>query len=291
MRADFGVKETLANDFGAGQREAAGDDREIRAGTGQYRSYDVHEICCCMEICGSCGRNPAHRRCVPAGGSALQGVSAKPTLLLRGDREQCAGIHGGFDYGSDEAGFEAKASEGSCAGVGSRWRVFVAGERRIGGNRRFGDGHAVEGYRDGPGVRSQRGRDLRRQPRNVLSSSTRRMPAHRGSVNKWPEAAAEVAAAAEAAEVAVAAPEVAAVALRWLRWLRLLLVVGILPHLLTAALCDCVAGWFRHGRVRSGSTRPSCVGCGAAPADATHFACQMPAERMVIDPASRRRFG
>ena len=50
MRADFGVKETLANDSGAGQREAGGDDREIRAGTEQYRSYDVHEICCCMEI-------------------------------------------------------------------------------------------------------------------------------------------------------------------------------------------------------------------------------------------------
>ena len=29
MRADLGVKETLANDSGAGQREAAGDDMEI----------------------------------------------------------------------------------------------------------------------------------------------------------------------------------------------------------------------------------------------------------------------
>jgi len=79
-----------------------------------------------------------------------------------------AGRHGGLNYATDEAGFEAKAPEGSRTGVGSRWRVFVAGERRIGGNRRFGDGHAVEGYRDGPGVRSHRGGDLRRQPRHVL---------------------------------------------------------------------------------------------------------------------------
>jgi hypothetical protein len=85
-----------------------------------------------------------------------------------GDREHMCWYSWRSDYGSDDAGFEAKASEGSCAGVGSRWRVFVAGEWRIGGNRRFGDRHAVQGYRDGPGVRPHRGRDLRRQPRHVL---------------------------------------------------------------------------------------------------------------------------
>ena len=140
---------------------------EIRAGTGQYRSYDVHEICCCMQSAvlavGSrrtgCAFLQAARPCKVR-------VQALPCCF--GRPRTCAGIDGGFDYGSDDAGFEAKASEGSCAGVGSRWRVFVAGERRIGGNRRFGDRHAVQGYRDGPGVRPHRGRDLRRQPRHVL---------------------------------------------------------------------------------------------------------------------------
>ena len=168
MRADFGVKETLANDSGAGQREAAGDDREIRAGTGQYRSYDVHEICCCME---TAVRAVGTRR---TGGAFPQAARLARCLCKAypaasgGDREHMCWYSWRSDYGSDEAGFEAKASEGCRTGVGCRWRVFVAGERRIGGNRRFGDGHAVEGYRDGPGVRSQRGGDLRRQPRHVL---------------------------------------------------------------------------------------------------------------------------
>jgi len=108
---------------------------------------------------------PSVRSCRRLG---LARCECKAYPAASGRPRTCAGIHGGFDYGSDEAGFEAKAPEGSRAGVGSRWHVFVAGERRIGGNRRFGDGHAVEGYRDGPGVRPHRGGDLRRQPRHVL---------------------------------------------------------------------------------------------------------------------------
>jgi hypothetical protein len=108
---------------------------------------------------------PSVRSCRRLG---LARCECKAYPAASGRPRTCAGIHGGFDYGSDEAGFEAKAPEGCRTGVGSRWRVFVAGERRIGGNRRFGDGHAVEGYRDGPGVRPHRGGDLRRQPRHVL---------------------------------------------------------------------------------------------------------------------------
>ena len=156
-----------SNDSGAGQREAVGDDREIRAGTGQYRSYDVHGICCCME---SAVRAVGTRRIgdafLQAARSCKEQVQSLPCCF--GRPRTCAGIHGGFDYGSDEAGFEAKAPEGSRTGVGSCWRVFVAGEWRIGGNRRFCDGHAVERYRDGTGVRAQRGGDLRRQLGNLL---------------------------------------------------------------------------------------------------------------------------
>jgi hypothetical protein len=37
----------------------------------------------------------------------------------------------GLQYAKDEAGFAAKASEGSRAGAGTGWRFFVIGERRI----------------------------------------------------------------------------------------------------------------------------------------------------------------
>jgi hypothetical protein len=47
---------------------------------------------------------------------------------------------GGRYYGAREASFEAKASEESRTGVGSRW-VVVAGGRRIRGNRWAGCGY------------------------------------------------------------------------------------------------------------------------------------------------------
>ena len=53
---------------------------------------------------------------------------------------------GGFDYAACEACFEAKAHEGSLAGVGSRWDVFVTGGRRIRSNRRAGGGCTAVGY-------------------------------------------------------------------------------------------------------------------------------------------------
>ena len=198
---------------------------------------------------------PAVRSCRRLG---LARCECKPYPAASGDREHVLEFMEDFDYGSDEA----EAPERSRPGVGSCWRVFVAGERRIGGNRQFGDGHAVEGYRDGP-------RDLlsarRRSPTSAWersSFSTRRTPALRGSVSKWP-VAAEVAAAAEAAEVAVAAPEVAAAA-------GVAVAAAAACRGVLAASAN-IAGRYRHGRVRSGSTRPSCVGCSAAK---THFAFQ-----------------
>jgi hypothetical protein len=47
---------------------------------------------------------------------------------------------------TDEAGFEAKAPQGSRTGVGSRWRVFVARGRRIRSNR-TGSGCSVVEHR------------------------------------------------------------------------------------------------------------------------------------------------
>ena len=105
--------------------------------------------------------------------------------------------------------------------------------------------------------------------------------ARRRSVNKWPEAAAEVAAAAEAAEAAEAAQRLRRLRRR-LRRLRLLLVVGILPHLLTRRLrlrCRTVSSW-------PGSIRfdPAIMRWLQRCHDA--LCLPMPAGRMVIDPAS-----
>jgi hypothetical protein len=147
--------------------EAAEEDREIRAGTGQHRSYDVHEICCCIEtVVRAVGTRHTAGAFLQAARPCKLGVQSLPCRL--GRPRTCAGIHGGIDYGSDDAGFEAKAPEGSRTGVGSRWRVFFAGERRNGSNPRFGDRHSVEGHGDGSGVRPHRRGDLRRQPRHVL---------------------------------------------------------------------------------------------------------------------------
>ena len=124
------------------------------------------------------------------------------------------------------------------------------------------------------------------------SFSTRRMPAHRGSVSKWPVAAAEVAAAAGAAEVAVAAPEVAAV----VAVVAVVAVAAAACRGVLAASANCGAlrlrcrmvsswpGWIRFDPAIMRWLRRCPCGCDA-------LCLPMPAERMVIDPASRRRFG
>src|SRR5258705_13880772 len=58
------------------------------------------------------------------------------------------GRHGGLNDATDEAGFEAKAPQGSRTGVGTRWRVFVASGRRIRSNR-TGSGCTVVEHRTG----------------------------------------------------------------------------------------------------------------------------------------------
>ena len=49
---------------------------------------------------------------------------------------------GGLQYAKDEAGFAAKASEGSRAGARTGWRFFVIGERISSCGRRPGIGHS-----------------------------------------------------------------------------------------------------------------------------------------------------
>jgi hypothetical protein len=58
------------------------------------------------------------------------------------------GRHGGLNDATDEAGFEAKAPQGSRTGVGTRWRVFVASGRRI-RSHRTGSGCTVVEHRTG----------------------------------------------------------------------------------------------------------------------------------------------
>jgi hypothetical protein len=47
------------------------------------------------------------------------------------------------DYAKYEESFEATTSDGSRTCVGSRRSIFVAGKRRIRGNRRTGSGDTV----------------------------------------------------------------------------------------------------------------------------------------------------
>src|SRR5580704_4357955 len=54
--------------------------------------------------------------------------------------------YGGLCYVANEGGFEAKALEEGRTGVGPRRNVVVIGGRRIRGNHRAGNGHAVEGH-------------------------------------------------------------------------------------------------------------------------------------------------
>src|SRR5437016_3497565 len=60
-----------------------------------------------------------------AGWSGLPSVSRPPATALWEDS----------NHATDEAGFETKAPEGCGTGVGSCWRVSVAGGRRIGKRR------------------------------------------------------------------------------------------------------------------------------------------------------------
>jgi hypothetical protein len=57
---------------------------------------------------------------------------------------------GGLYCVTYEAHFEAKASERSHTGGGNRRRIFVAGGRRLRGNRRTDGGYAFPGYRSAP---------------------------------------------------------------------------------------------------------------------------------------------
>jgi hypothetical protein len=59
-------------------------------------------------------------------------------------------MEGGLCNVTYEARFEAKASEGSRPGGGSRRRVFVAGRRRIGSNRCADCGYSVLGHQPVP---------------------------------------------------------------------------------------------------------------------------------------------
>ena len=64
---------------------------------------------------------------------------------------------GGLSYAPYGTRFEAdaKGSEGSLTGVGSRRYVFVAGGRRIRGNRCAGHGYNVAARRPGSGSHAQ----------------------------------------------------------------------------------------------------------------------------------------
>ena len=109
-------------------------------------------------------------------------------------------------------------------------------------------------------------------------------------MSKWPVAAAEVAAAAGAAEVAVAAPEVAAV-------------VAVVAVVAAAACRGDLAASANCGalrlRCRMVSSWPGSIRFDPAimrwlrrcPCGCDALCLPMPAERLVIDPASRRRFG
>ena len=61
-----------------------------------------------------------------------------PKNLLQGMEER----HGGLDYATCEASFEAKAPDQSRTGVGGRGVVFIANRGRIFNDRRSGSGYA-----------------------------------------------------------------------------------------------------------------------------------------------------
>jgi hypothetical protein len=98
-------------------------------------------------------------RCAKRTNSATHMVPSRRTF---------AGKYGGRDHAADEAGVEANGSEGSRASAGSRRRFVVADGGRVRGNRRAGTRRAVNGYHIESRHHSQRGRDRRRQPGNVL---------------------------------------------------------------------------------------------------------------------------
>ena len=110
-------------------------------------------------------------------------------------------------HATDEASFEAKASEGSRTGVGSRRRVFVAGGRRIRSDRVPAADIPSPNTARVPKSRSVK----KKSPTSAWgrsTSSTRKTPAPLGKASKRPEVAA-AAEAAEAAAAAEAAPEAA----------------------------------------------------------------------------------
>ena len=179
---------------------------------------------------------PTARSCKRLG---LASCLCKAYPAASGDRRTFAGRHGGLDYATDEAGFEAKAPEGSRTGVGSRRRVFVAGGRRIRSNR-AGSGYTVVGHRTASRNHPQRGGNLRRQPGDILclrQGKRRIAPTRRTSgprlrrLQRLRQGCRGCRGCAEVAEAAAAAG---------LRRLRLLLVLGSLPHLLDLSLSDYV---------------------------------------------------
>src|SRR6516225_8199850 len=156
-----------------------------------------------------------------------------------GVEHSLAGV-GGVDYAAHEACFEAKTSEGSRTGGGSRRRVLVACERRIRGNRCSGRGCTVVGYLPAPN-HSQRGRSRRRQLGDVLrlrqgkrwNAPTRRKVCPRlRTLRRLPlRGRLQM-------RQRLRLPLRRRLRRLWLRRLRLLLVVGSLPYLLDLARSD-----------------------------------------------------
>src|SRR5262245_979022 len=155
-------------------------------------------------------------------------------ISVPGVEHSLAGV-GGLDYAAYEACFEAKISEGSRTGGGSRRRVLVAGGRRIRGNRCAGRGSTVVGYLPAPN-HPQRGRNRRRQLGDVL----RLRQGKRRNAPTWRKICPRLWTLRGLQRLRQRLPLRRRVRRLRLRRLRLLLVVGSLPYLLDLARSDYV---------------------------------------------------